>query len=154
MEPAAKLHEPIKKWRILILTCQWSDMSMTYQWPDLVTLTLSRNLLFNEPVRSLLGDEQANCLANWSQTTYQFSVQSVKLPAEIRKSGTHVRTCRCTPSMVYVNCLDNWSLTTYQFSVRSVKPFSRYETPENICTCARADAHHQWPLGYASQHGL
>ena len=76
-------------------------------------------------------------LANWSTTTYQILVQSVRL---FLRYGKGACTCRCIPSLVCVNCLANWSLTAHQISAKSAQLFRRYR--RGMRTCARADIPH------------
>ena len=80
-------------------------------------------------------------LMNLSSSTHIPNSRAIR-PAvpETRKRGTHLRTCRCTPSLVCAHCLANWSLTIYQISAQYVQSFPR--NGKGVRTCARADTPH------------
>ena len=73
--------------------------------------------------------------------TFNTILQTVR---EIWKRGVHVRTCKCIPSLTCVKFLSNGSLATHPSWIYSAQPFARYG--EGVCTCARADASHLWPV--------
>ena len=58
--------------------------------------------------------------------------------SSVTVTGSHVRTCRCTPPLVCVKLIANESLTTHRISAQYVQPFPRYESGGLICTRARA----------------
>ena len=77
-------------------------------------------------------------LVNGSLTTHRISAQSAKpFPRYGKGAHLHVRTCRCTLSLVCVNCLANWSHNIPNFNViRPAVP----EIRKGVRTRARADA--------------